>query len=335
MVLTVLDSTKLSINDDTYRVFAEKDSKYLALNSDRSKLSIFDAAGRVEKNIDKKGPGPDAYTAIVKLGFGKDNQEIVVVDQQKAIIYSSDGYKNVNLSNEQIFPLPSDARVFFNQNQGYLFSTSCLKYSPEKMNYFDSVQTFTRINPDNSLDNLGGFHEESIYRDKIFSTMYDPRVFLSDNSPTVYTLFPFEPVLYSFDLETNQYLTPIVLDLEEFDDIAHRNDQSMEGMLFLLQENASFKDFIVGQEYALLFYRCGLKKEEQASSLTGYNQISLNKRKYELALVDKKTGSIVAQPFFDDRITHLIGFDKEDNLLFQHINEQEEMIIYRTSIDFK
>ena len=333
--LTVLDSFQLNINDDTYRVFMVKDSKYLALNSDRSKLAVFDAEGKAEKTIDKKGPGPDAYSSVVKLGFGKDNQEIIVVDKQKAIIYSAEGYKNINLSNEYIFPLPSDARVFFNQNQGFLFSTSSLKYSPEKMNYFDSVQTFTRINPDHSVDNLGGFHKESIYREKIFSTMYDPRGFLTEDSPIVYTLFPFEPVLYPFDLEANKYLAPISIDLKEFSEIAHRNDQSMEGMLYLLQQNASFKDFIVGQEYALLFYRCGLKKEEQASSLTGYNQISMKKRRYELALVDKETGALIAQPFFDERITHLIGFDTDDHLLFQHINDQEEMIIYKAKIDFK
>jgi hypothetical protein len=142
-----LDSVRLDVNDDTYQVFAQKDKKYLALNSARSKITVFDLEGNREKVVDNKGPGPETYTPIIKLGFGKSTQEIIVADQQKAIIYGPQGYKNVNLSKEEILPLATDARAFFSPEQGFIFSSSCLQYSPEKMEYFDSVQTFTKISP--------------------------------------------------------------------------------------------------------------------------------------------------------------------------------------------
>lgn len=333
--LIILDSFKLKINDDVYRIMDVEGSNLLAINNNRQKVAIFNNQGEVIKTIQKQGSGPDQYTAINKLGFGKNSTEIVVVDNTKMIRYENNEFVNTNLSLDNIVPILSDGRLFFVPDLGYSFTSSNLSYSPESSIYFDSIHTISLIDSQAGITNIGGFPKSSIYREKIFSLQYDPRIFIPENEKIAYMLFPYEPVIYPYDLVAQAFLDPIILSIKEFDKVKHRADQSMESMLYLLQQNPSFKDLVVGPKYVLVFYRSGIDKEDHASSLEGYNQVSRFKRKYELVLADKETGEIIGQPFFDTRITHLIGFDKNNNLIFQHNNENEEVIIYRSKITTK
>lgn len=333
--LIILDSFKLNINDDVYRVMDMEDSGLLAINSNRQKIALFNTQGEVLKTIQKRGSGPDQYTVINKLGFGENSDEIVVVDATKMIRYKDNEFINTNLSLDNIVPILSDGRLFFVPGLGYSFTSSNLNYSPESSIYFDSIHTISLVGQQAGINNIGGFPKSSIYREKIFSLQYDPRIFIPKNEKVAYMLFPYEPVVYPYDLVAQVFLDPIRLSIKEFDKVKHRTDQGMESMLYLLQQNPSFKDIVVGPKYVLVFYRSGLDKEDHASSLEGYNQVSRFKRKYELVLADKESGDIIGQPFFDDRITHLIGFDKDNNLIFQHNNESEEVIIYKCKITAK
>jgi len=328
----ILDSIKFETDNEFVIIRSFNDSLFLGRNATKDKLFLFNAEGKRKRIIARKGEGPSEYEELLNYGLAS-NGDIYIFDGQKVLIFSydSDHIDACPSDIDRIFPELNDNRLFVTDN-GEILMSSSTNDDPSYLKYFDSVHTMTIIDTACEYRNLGGYPDESIFRERVYIMGYDVKTQINRGEENkAFQVFRWDKNLYIWDIQTDTLIQSISLNPDHFGEIVQRSQGSFEDMMYSMQRNPRYIDFIVGDQYILTYYMAGLRDENISASIEKYNK-TLNEIGKRLFSIYDRDGNKLGPDFADDRIDYLIGFDKNQNLLFQTDNEDGNVKIYKAEL---
>ncbi len=331
--IRAVDSVIIELQDDFVNIIYFNGSFFAGINSQRNKIFIYDTSGEIKKVINKLGIGPKEYKKIVKFGI-LSSDEIAVVDETKILFFDihSEKITSCPLDVKKILPLPHDLYLFEGGKGSLFFTSSSMEHSPSQETYFDFVHTFTVFKQRNcTFKNLGGYPVTSIYRGQLYPTAFEPYIYVDHFEEKVYQIFPYELNIYIYDMSGKlREVLPVKPD--QFGKTVYRKEKSLENMIYLLQKNSRFRKIIVGNKYIILQYLEALPDEYISKSLELYNKEGRFKRGNQASIYNKN-GQKQGLDFRIDNMS-LIGFDEDDYLWVQKIEDDETVKIYKAEIVF-
>lgn len=333
--LIITDSIRFEASGDYIRFIAHLNNKFLAVNSSKNKIYILNNNGKTEKLIAIQGPGPLQYSKMIKCGFISSDQ-IAVVDNNKILFYNliDDSITTCKYEKEEMLALPSSIRLFPLPKEQFVIASSAFDLSPSEMSYFDNLHTFSILEEDCTNHNKGGYTPESIYRQDLFPALFEPTIYVPNSGTDIFQIFPLDKKIYRYGGEQFELLETIAIEPNEFGEVVNRQDDSMESMMYLLQKNSVFRNLVVNDSYILMYYIKGLSDDDVAASLASYNEKARVLRKKLFSLYDLK-GNKIGADFEDDKVSVLLDFDEEQNLLFQANTDDNNNIIYKARIEVR
>lgn len=328
----ILDSIKFETDNEFVLIRAFNDSLFLGRNATKDKLFLFNAEGKRKRVIARKGEGPSEYEELLNYGLAS-NGDIYIFDGQKVLVFFHNSDRIDICANDatKILPELNDSRLFVTDN-GEILMSSSTNDDPSYLKYFDSVHTMTIIDTACEYRNLGGYPEGSMFRERVYIMGYDVKTQINRGEENkAFQLFRWDKNLYIWDTQTDTLIQSISLNPDHFGEIVQRSQGSFEDMMYAMQRNPRYIDFIVGDQYILTYYMAGLRDENISASIEKYNK-TLNEIGKRLFSIYDRDGNKLGPDFADDRINYLIGFDKNQNLLFQMDNEDGNVKIYKAKL---
>jgi len=330
--IEILDSINFEVDNEFVFIRAFNDSLFLGRNATRDKLFLFNAEGKRKRIIARKGEGPSEYEEVSNYGLDSEGN-IYVFDGQKVLVFFHNSDRIDVCANDatKILPELNDKRLLV-MNSGEILMSSSTNDDPSYLEYFDSVHTMTVIDTACEYRNLGGYPDGSMFRKRVYIMGYDVKTQISRvEENKAFQLFRWDKNLYIWDIQADTLIKSISLNPDHFGEIVQRSQGSFEDMMYALQRNPKYIDFIVGDQYILTYYMAGLSDENISASIEKYNK-TINEIGKRLFSIYDRDGNKIGPDFADDRIDYLIGFDKNQNLLFQMDNEDGNVKIYKAEL---
>lgn len=332
--ISTVDSIYFETKDDFVHIIYFNSLYFAGINSSLNKVYLFQKSGKIKKIIDQQGDGPSQYKKISKFGMTQSG-DIIILDDGKALFFplESKTPKVCSFFQKDILPLPSNLQLYTDQNESYYFSSSSMKYSPSQKSYFESVHSYSRFSfKDCVFENLAGYPENSIYRNKKVITAFEPQIFCAPEENKVYQIFPYEKNIFIYTLD-GRFLQSLPIEPDQFGQTTYKNEKTMDNIMYMFQRNSRFRNIIVGKNFITLLYLKGLDNDDISESLVGYNATGKSKRKHFISFYDKN-GTKLGKDLSGSFIENLIGFDENDYLWYQKKDNNDAVVVCKAKINF-